>query len=108
METSPVVGVSFLLFLVLLVLAPIAISQSSLRLKATLQILAGMAVGIAAGTALGALSRNGELAGNLAVVRMFCGGIWVSVRRIRRARSARSARKTGAQQRLGSKSNCLI
>jgi len=90
METSPVAGVAFLLFLVLLVLAPIAISQSSLRLKAALQILAGMAAGIAAGTGVGALSRSAELAGHLAFLLMFCGGIWVSVRKIRRARSARS------------------
>jgi len=90
METSPVAGVAFLLFLVLLVLAPIAISQSSLRLKAALQILAGMAAGIAAGTGLGALSGSAELAAHLAFLLMFCGGIWVSVHKIRRARSARS------------------
>jgi len=90
METSPASSVAFLLFLVLLVLAPMAISRSPLRLNAALHILAGMAVGVAAGIAVGAPSGSGELAGNLAFLLMFCGGIWVSVRKIRRARSARS------------------
>jgi hypothetical protein len=88
METSPVAAVASLLFLVLLVLAPIAISRSPLRLKAALHILAGMAAGLAAGTALGWPSGSGELAGHLAFLLMLVGGIWVSVRKIRRARSA--------------------
>ena len=88
METSPVAGVASLLFLVLLVLAPIAISRSPLKLKAALHILAGMAAGLAAGTAVGALSGGGELAGHLAFQTMPVGGIWVSVRKIRRAGSA--------------------
>jgi ABC-type transport system involved in cytochrome c biogenesis permease subunit len=87
MDTSPIVAVGFLLFLVLLALAPRAISRSPLRLKAALQILAGMAAGFAAGTAVGALSGSGELAGHLAFLLMWCGGIWVSVRKIRRAKS---------------------
>jgi len=90
MQTSAVAGVAFLLLLVLLVSAPVAISQSSLRLKAALQIVAGMAGGIAAGTGLGALFGSAELAGRLACLLMFCGGIWVSVHKIRRARRARS------------------
>jgi hypothetical protein len=94
METSPITGVAFLLFLVLLVLAPIAISRSLLRLKAALQILAGMAAGLAAGIAFGTTSGNPELAGHLAFLLMLCGGIWVSVRKIRRARSARLAPPT--------------
>ena len=89
METSPVAGVAFLLFLVLLVLAPMAISRSPLRLKAVLHILAGMAAGLAAGIAVGAPSGSGELGGHLAFLLMLVGGIWVSVRKIRRARSAR-------------------
>jgi hypothetical protein len=90
METSPIAGVGFLLFLVLLVLAPIAISRSPLRLKAALHILAGMATGLAAGIAIGAPSGSGELSGHLGFLLMFCGGIWVSVRKIRRARSPRA------------------
>ena len=94
METSPVAGVAFLLFLVLLVLAPIAISRSPLKLRAVLHVIAGMAAGLAAGMAVGALSGNGERAGHLAFLSMFCGGVWVSVRKIRRARSSRSGRPT--------------
>jgi hypothetical protein len=41
MQTSPFAGVAFLLFLVLLVLAPIAITRSPSKLKAALHILAG-------------------------------------------------------------------
>jgi hypothetical protein len=86
---SAIRSIGSLLFLVLLVLAPIAISRSPLRLKAALHILAGMAAGLAAGTAVGAPSHSGELAGHLAFLLMLVGGIWVSVRKIRRARSAR-------------------
>ena len=67
-----------------MVLATIAITLSSLRLKAALHILAGMATGFAAGTGLGVLLRSGELAAHLAFLITFCGGIWVSVRKIRR------------------------
>ena len=81
--------VAFLLALALLVLAPIAISRSPLRLKAALHILPGMVAGLAAGIAVGAPSGSGELAGHLSFLLMFCGGIWVSVRKIRRARSTR-------------------
>ena len=94
METPPVAGVAFLLLLVLLVLATIAITLSSLRLKAALHILAGMTAGFAVGTGLGALLGSGELAAHLAFLITFCGGIWVSVRKIRRARTARSGRTT--------------
>jgi len=94
METPPVAGVAFLLLLVLLVLATIAITLSSLRLKAALHILAGMTAGFAVGTGLGALLASGELAAHLAFLITFCGGIWVSVRKIRRARTARSGRTT--------------
>jgi hypothetical protein len=66
METSPVAGVASLLFLVLLVLAPIAILRSPLRLKTALHILAGMAAGLAAGIAVGTTSGSGELAGHVA------------------------------------------
>jgi hypothetical protein len=84
---SAIRSVGSLLVLVLLVLAPIAISRSPLRLKAALHILAGMVAGLAAGTAVGAPSGSGELAGHLAFLLMLVGGIWVSVRKIRRARS---------------------
>jgi len=87
-------GLGFLLFMVLLVIAPIAISRSPVRIKAALHIMAGGAVGLAAGIALGALLRNAELAGDLGFALMLCGGIWVSVRKIRRrANSARGASK---------------
>ena len=76
-------GLGFLLLMVLLVVAPIAISRSSVRTKAALHIVAGAAVGLAAGIALGALLRNAQLAGDLGFALMFCGGIWVSVRKIR-------------------------
>jgi len=100
METSPVAGVAFLLFLLLLVPALIGISRSLLKLKAALHILAGMAAGLAAGIAVGALSGSGKLAGHLAFLLMFCGGIWVSVRKIRRARSARTAELTATPTRV--------
>jgi hypothetical protein len=91
---SPMAGLGFLLFIVLLVVGPIAISRSPLKIKAALHILAGVAVGLAAGFALGALLRNAELAGDLGFALMFCGGIWVSVRKIRRVASPR----TGSSQ----------
>jgi hypothetical protein len=89
MQTSPTSGVGFLLFVVMLVLAPITISRSLVRLKAALQILAGLAVGFATGSAIGALLGSAELAGHLAFLLMWCGAIWVSVRKIRRARNPR-------------------
>jgi hypothetical protein len=79
-----------LLAVVMIVLASIAVSQTAKKLNAILQVLAGMAGGIAAGIAIGAAVGNGDLAGALAFLLMWCGGIWVSVRKIRRARSARS------------------
>lgn len=88
----PVLG--FVLFTVLLVVAPIAISRSPTRIKAALHIVAGAAAGLAAGIALGALLRNAQLAGDLGFALMFCGGIWVSIRKIRRVASpARGAGK---------------
>jgi hypothetical protein len=90
MQTSPVAGVAFLLFLVLLVLAPIAITRSPSKLKAALHILAGMAVGLGVGIAIGAALGNGELAGHLAFELIWVGGILVSVRKIRRTRNARA------------------
>ena len=80
-----------LLFLVILVLAPVAISRSSLRLRAGLYILAGMALGFATGAAIGALLGNGTLAGDLAFQLTWCGGIWASVRKIRRTRNSGAA-----------------
>ena len=51
-------GLGFLLFMVLLVVAPIAISRSPVRTKAALHIVAGAAVGLATGIALGALLKR--------------------------------------------------
>jgi hypothetical protein len=53
MDNSPVAGVASLLLLLLLVIAPIAISRSPLKLKAALHILAGMAAGFATGIVVG-------------------------------------------------------
>jgi hypothetical protein len=53
MQTSPMAGLGFLLFVVLLVVAPIAISRSPVRIKVALHIVAGGAVGLAAGIGLG-------------------------------------------------------
>ena len=89
METPSVAGPGVVLALIMIVLASIAVSQAAKKLKAGLQVLAGMAGGIAAGIVIGAASGNGVLAGHLAFLLMWCGGIWVSVRKIRRARSAR-------------------
>lgn len=91
MDASANGVLGLLLFLVMLVLAPVAISRCTLRLKAGLYILAGMVLGFATGAAIGALLGNGTLAGNLAFQLMWCGGIWASVRKIRCARNPRSA-----------------
>ena len=80
-----------LLLLVMLVLAPVAVGMSSARLKTVGQIVLGMVAGIGTGIAIGAALGSAVLAGNLAFELMFCGGIWVSVRKIRRARRARAA-----------------
>jgi hypothetical protein len=61
----------------MLVLASVAVSFFSVRLKAALHILAGMAVGLASGVATGALFGSRELGGKLAWQLMCCGGIWV-------------------------------
>jgi hypothetical protein len=94
MDNSPVAGVAFLLLLLLLVIAPIAISRSPLKLKAALHILAGMAAGFATGIVVGATSGGDELAAHLVFLLTFYGGNLVSVRKIRRARSARSGQPT--------------
>jgi hypothetical protein len=91
MDTSSFGGPGFFLALIMIVLASIAVSKSANKLKFVLQVLAGMAVGFAAGIAIGAAFGNGFLAGALAFLLMWCGGIWVSVRRIRRARSIRQS-----------------
>jgi len=52
MGASPTDPVGSLLCLVMLVLASVAVSLSSVRFKAALHILAGMAVGLAAGVRL--------------------------------------------------------
>lgn len=90
MQTSPMAGLGFLLFIVLLVVAPISISRSPVRIKTALHILAGGAVGLGAGIALGALLRNAALAGDLGFALMFCGGICVSVHKIRRVAKSRA------------------
>lgn len=69
----------FLLCLVMLVLASVAVSLFSVRLKAALHILAGMAVGLASGVATGALFGGRELVGKLAWQLMCCGGIWRNI-----------------------------
>jgi hypothetical protein len=61
----------------MLVLASVAVSFFSVRLKAALHILAGMAVGLASEVATGALFGSRELGGKLAWQLMCCGGIWV-------------------------------
>jgi hypothetical protein len=65
------------LLLLLLVIAPIAISRSPLKLKAALHILAGMAAGFATGIVVGATSGSDELAAHLAFLLTFCGGIYL-------------------------------
>jgi hypothetical protein len=90
MENPSLAGPALLLALIMIVLASIAVSQTAKKLKVSLQILAGTAVGIIAAIAIGAAFGNGVPAGDLSVLLPWCGGIWVSVREIRHARSARN------------------
>ena len=87
--TDTLRGVEIILLLVLLVLATKVVWRSSSRLKTALHILAGMAVGAAAGLAIALPTRNITFGAHLGAELFYCGGIFVAIHKSRHARNPR-------------------